>query len=46
MTHDRSIRVAAVVGGARTPFARAGTVFRKYSALDLGRPTHDHEEDG
>ena len=35
MTHDRSIRVA-VVGGARTPFTRAGTVFRKYSALDLG----------
>ncbi len=35
MTHDRSIRVA-VVGGARTPFARAATVFRKYSALDLG----------
>ena len=35
MTHDRSIRVA-VAGGARTPFARAGTVFRKHSALDLG----------
>ena len=35
MTHDSSIRVA-VVGGTRTPFARAGTVFRKYSALDLG----------
>ena len=29
------IRVA-VVGGARTPFVKAGTVFRKYSALDLG----------
>jgi acetyl-CoA acetyltransferase family protein len=29
-----SIRVA-VVGGARTPFVRAGTVFRKHSALDL-----------
>ena len=29
-----NIRVA-VVGGARTPFVRAGTVFRKYSALDL-----------
>ena len=26
----------AVVGGARTPFVKAGTVFRKYSALDLG----------
>ena len=24
------------MGGARTPFAKAGTVFRKYSALDLG----------
>jgi len=29
-----SIRVA-VVGGARTPFVRAGTIFRKHSALDL-----------
>ena len=29
------IRVA-VVGGARTPFVKAGTVFRNYSALDLG----------
>ena len=28
------IRVA-VIGGLRTPFAKAGTVFRKYSALDL-----------
>ena len=28
------IRVA-VVGGSRTPFAKAGTVFRKLSALDL-----------
>ena len=28
------IRVA-VIGGSRTPFAKAGTVFRKYSALDL-----------
>ncbi len=26
----------AVIGGARTPFAKAGTVFRNYSALDLG----------
>jgi len=33
MTSD--IRVA-VVGGSRTPFVKAGTVFRKYSALDLG----------
>ena len=28
------IRVA-VIGGSRTPFAKAGTIFRKYSALDL-----------
>jgi acetyl-CoA acetyltransferase family protein len=26
----------AVVDGSRTPFVKAGTVFRKYSALDLG----------
>lgn len=26
----------AVVGGSRTPFVKAGTIFRKYSALDLG----------
>ena len=26
----------AVIGGSRTPFVKAGTVFRKYSALDLG----------
>ncbi len=38
MTHDRSIRVA-VVGGARTPFARAGTVFRslKVAGVRVGR---------
>ena len=29
-----NVRVA-VVGGARTPFVKAGTVFRKHSALDL-----------
>ena len=29
-------RRVAVMGGARTPFAKAGTVFKKYSALDLG----------
>lgn len=29
------VRVA-VMGGARTPFVKAGTVFRNYSALDLG----------
>ncbi len=27
----------AVVGGARTPFVKAGTVFRKFTALDLAR---------
>ncbi len=32
MTSD--IRVA-VIGGSRTPFAKAGTVFRKFSTLDL-----------
>ncbi len=26
----------AVVAGARTPFVKAGTVFKKYTALDLG----------
>ena len=31
---SRHIRVA-VVGGSRTPFVKAGTVFRKHSALDL-----------
>ncbi len=34
MTQDTSIRVA-VVGGSRTPFVKAGTVFRKYSPLEL-----------
>ena len=27
----------AIVGGVRTPFVRAGGVFSKYSALDLGK---------
>ena len=35
MNEGTATRVA-VVGGARTPFVKAGTVFRKYSALDLG----------
>lgn len=30
-----NVRVA-VMGGARTPFVKAGTVFRNFSALDLG----------
>ena len=34
MTQGTSMRVA-VVGGSRTPFAKAGTVFRKYSPLEL-----------
>lgn len=34
------IRVA-VVGGSRTPFVKAGTVFRNYSALDLGASSVD-----
>ena len=28
-------RRVAVIGGARTPFVKAGTVFRQYSPLDL-----------
>lgn len=28
---------AVIVAGARTPFARSGTVFRKLTAVDLGR---------
>ena len=35
MSENTSTRVA-IVGGARTPFVKAGTVFRKYSPLDLG----------
>lgn len=31
---DKPTRVA-IVGGARTPFAKAGTVFRRHSALEL-----------
>ena len=34
MSENTSMRVA-VVGGARTPFVKAGTVFRKYSPLEL-----------
>ncbi len=34
MSGNNATRVA-VVGGARTPFVKAGTVFRKYAALDL-----------
>jgi acetyl-CoA acetyltransferase len=33
-TESNTPRVA-IVGGARTPFAKAGTVFKKYPALDL-----------
>lgn len=35
MNQSTSTRVA-VIGGARTPFARAGTVLKNYSALQLG----------
>ena len=35
MSKKEGTRVA-IVGGARTPFVKAGTVFKKYSALDLG----------
>ena len=33
--HQNTATRVAIVGGARTPFAKAGTVFRKRSALDL-----------
>ncbi len=33
---NKSSRVA-VIAGARTPFVKAGTVFRKYTSLQLGR---------
>ncbi len=33
--NQNAARRVAIVGGARTPFAKAGTVFRKHSALDL-----------
>ena len=35
MSKQEGTRVA-IVGGARTPFVKAGTGFKKYSALDLG----------
>jgi acetyl-CoA acetyltransferase family protein len=35
MNKNASTRVA-VMGGARTPFVKAGTTFKKYSALELG----------
>ena len=35
MNKNASTRVA-VMGGARTPFVKAGTIFKKYSALELG----------
>ncbi|MFQ5709548.1 MAG: acetyl-CoA C-acyltransferase [bacterium] len=35
MAKNKSGRVA-VVAGSRTPFVKAGTVFKKYSPLDLG----------
>ena len=34
MSHDSAPRVA-VIGGARTPFAKAGTVFREKTPLEL-----------
>ena len=34
MTPETTIRVA-IVGGARTPFAKAGTTFKQYTPLDL-----------
>ncbi len=34
---DRNGRRAAIVGGCRTPFAKAGTVFRDLTAVDLAK---------
>ena len=28
---------AVIVAGVRTPFAKAGTVFKRFKAVDLGR---------
>jgi len=36
VVEDYEMRVA-IVGGVRTPFVKAGGVFSKYSALDLGK---------
>ncbi len=35
MNNDTTSRVA-IVGGARTPFAKSGSALRKFSAIDLG----------
>src|SRR3954465_14047185 len=35
--HHLSGRRVAIIGGLRTPFVKAGTVFNDLSALDLGR---------
>jgi acetyl-CoA acyltransferase len=35
--NSRNGRRAAIVGGCRTPFAKAGTVFRDLSAVDLAK---------
>ncbi len=40
MTNSSPSRVA-IVGGARTPFAKAGTRFKRYSALELARHATD-----
>ena len=36
---ERNGRRVAIVGGCRTPFAKAGTVFRDLSAVDLAKAT-------
>lgn len=35
LLNDTPATRVAVIGGARTPFAKAGTALKKYSALDL-----------
>lgn len=37
MALSRSNRRVAIVAGVRTPFAKAGTILRKFTAIELGR---------
>lgn len=37
MSSHGSLRRVAIVTGVRTPFSRAGTLYKSLSAIDLGR---------
>ncbi|MHB1225384.1 MAG: acetyl-CoA C-acyltransferase FadI [Gemmatimonadaceae bacterium] len=39
MALSRTDRRVAIVAGVRTPFAKAGTILRKFTAIELGRLT-------